>query len=239
MFNQCIPREAVERYVGANYTQDNPHVADGNASFIAYFERMSFVLPFALRSRMRMMGSQSSSGILEHAQCRGAIQSRRTLGSAWLKRFVRTTSNMHSHAAASIFLMHTTMLRIPSLLTAVAGLLVAVSGVLAAPPNKCMVNGTVNNQQGPCPSDQVRKAPTIQQLNAEEKRRRAAGVPEAPDKVASSARSVTSVFSCDGRQYCSQMKSCAEANYFLANCPGVKMDGDKDGIPCEQQWCSR
>jgi len=33
------------------------------------------------------------------------------------------------------------------------------------------------------------------------------------------------------------MKSCAEAKYFLASCPGVKMDGDKNGIPCEQQWC--
>jgi hypothetical protein len=46
-------------------------------------------------------------------------------------------------------------------------------------------------------------------------------------------------FSCDGRTYCSQMSSCAEAKYFLANCPGVKMDGDKNGIPCEQQWCNR
>jgi endonuclease YncB( thermonuclease family) len=42
---------------------------------------------------------------------------------------------------------------------------------------------------------------------------------------------------CDGRTHCSQMRSCAEARYFLANCPGVKMDGDNDGIPCEQQWC--
>ncbi len=45
-------------------------------------------------------------------------------------------------------------------------------------------------------------------------------------------------FKCDGRRYCSQMKSCDEAKYFLANCPGVKMDGDGDGIPCEDQWCT-
>ncbi|WP_437880281.1 excalibur calcium-binding domain-containing protein [Pseudomonas sp. LRF_L74] len=40
-------------------------------------------------------------------------------------------------------------------------------------------------------------------------------------------------FSCDGRQHCSQMRSRAEAEYFLRNCPNTKMDGDHDGIPCE------
>ena len=45
-------------------------------------------------------------------------------------------------------------------------------------------------------------------------------------------------FRCDGRTHCSQMSSCAEAKYFLNNCPGVKMDGDRDGVPCEQQWCN-
>jgi len=40
-------------------------------------------------------------------------------------------------------------------------------------------------------------------------------------------------FKCDGRQYCGQMKSRAEANFFLRNCPNTKMDGDHDGIPCE------
>ncbi|MGH8173434.1 MAG: excalibur calcium-binding domain-containing protein [Rhodanobacteraceae bacterium] len=44
-------------------------------------------------------------------------------------------------------------------------------------------------------------------------------------------------FSCDGRTRCTQMTSCEEATYFLENCPGVKMDGDNDGVPCEQQWC--
>jgi hypothetical protein len=33
------------------------------------------------------------------------------------------------------------------------------------------------------------------------------------------------------------MTSCAEAKFFLNNCPGTKMDGNNDGIPCEQQWC--
>ncbi|MBD9576286.1 excalibur calcium-binding domain-containing protein [Pseudomonas sp. PDM23] len=42
---------------------------------------------------------------------------------------------------------------------------------------------------------------------------------------------------CDGRQHCSQMTSCAEAKAFLRSCPGMKMDGDHDGIPCEDQLC--
>ena len=43
---------------------------------------------------------------------------------------------------------------------------------------------------------------------------------------------------CDGRKYCSQMTSCAEAKFFLKNCPGTEMDGNNDGTPCEQQWCT-
>jgi hypothetical protein len=38
---------------------------------------------------------------------------------------------------------------------------------------------------------------------------------------------------------CQQMTSCAEATYFLNNCPGTKMDGNHDGVPCEQQWCRK
>lgn len=46
-------------------------------------------------------------------------------------------------------------------------------------------------------------------------------------------------FRCDGRTRCTQMRSCAEATFFLNNCPGVQMDGNRDGIPCERQWCAR
>lgn len=53
-----------------------------------------------------------------------------------------------------------------------------------------------------------------------------------------SAPSVAASFRCDGRTHCSQMTSCAEATFFLRSCPGVKMDGNNDGIPCERQWCN-
>ncbi|MFI4969881.1 MAG: excalibur calcium-binding domain-containing protein [Lysobacterales bacterium] len=47
----------------------------------------------------------------------------------------------------------------------------------------------------------------------------------------------TPLFECDGRTRCTQMTSCAEATFFLQNCPAVKVDADGDGVPCEQQWC--
>lgn len=45
------------------------------------------------------------------------------------------------------------------------------------------------------------------------------------------------LYVCDGRIYCSQMTSCDEAKFFLKNCPNTRMDGNRDGIPCESQWC--
>jgi len=45
--------------------------------------------------------------------------------------------------------------------------------------------------------------------------------------------SSSSKYRCDGRQYCSQMNSRAEAEFFINNCPDAKMDGDGDGVPCE------
>lgn len=137
---------------------------------------------------------------------------------------------------------------------AITSLLFAISvgavgpSVAAAPLHKCTVNGTVTYQQDFCPSDRGRKDPTLEELNANEKKKHAtsASTPLAPSapaapsaKSVSATTAVTAGFSCDGRKSCSQMRSCDEAKYFLAHCPGVQMDGDHNGIPCEKQWCSR
>ena len=141
----------------------------------------------------------------------------------------------------------------------------------ASAVHKCVINGNVTFQSGPCPADKPSRQPTVDELNALRKKRlaeaalvAASAPPAAPapsqngpqmgSPTGSQAGSLVGSkpavppasnppaqdagLRCDGRQHCSQMRSCSEAKYFLANCPGVKMDGDRNGIPCEQQWCT-
>jgi micrococcal nuclease len=55
--------------------------------------------------------------------------------------------------------------------------------------------------------------------------------------VADDSATGASRFRCDGRRYCSEMRSCEEAQFLLRHCPAVRMDGNRDGVPCERQWC--
>jgi len=43
-------------------------------------------------------------------------------------------------------------------------------------------------------------------------------------------------FKFQGKVWCTEMGSYEEAVFYLRNCPGTKMDGDGDGIPCERQF---
>ena len=59
-----------------------------------------------------------------------------------------------------------------------------------------------------------------------------------PDPVTANPPEATVAYRCDGRTRCSQMTSCAEATWFLKHCTNTEMDGNRDGIPCESQWCT-
>jgi len=67
-------------------------------------------------------------------------------------------------------------------------------------------------------------------------RHAAPSVSEPVVALISPSTSPAPLFHCDGRTRCSQITSCDEAIYFLAHCPGTKMDGNHDGVPCERQW---
>jgi hypothetical protein len=69
-------------------------------------------------------------------------------------------------------------------------------------------------------------------------RRELAAKPAEPTVRAPTSSAAPTAFICDGRTHCSQMTSCAEAKWFINNCPGTKMDGNNDGIPCQEQWCN-
>ncbi len=38
---------------------------------------------------------------------------------------------------------------------------------------------------------------------------------------------------CGNKRFCKEMSDCAEARYYLKECGLSKLDGDGDGIPCE------
>ncbi|MDH3512281.1 MAG: thermonuclease family protein [Gammaproteobacteria bacterium] len=42
---------------------------------------------------------------------------------------------------------------------------------------------------------------------------------------------------CADKKYCRQMRSCAEALFYLRECGVTSLDGDNDGLPCEAKLC--
>ena len=40
-------------------------------------------------------------------------------------------------------------------------------------------------------------------------------------------------FTCGAKRYCREMTSCAEARFYLNSCGFSRLDGDRDGTPCE------
>ncbi|MEO1694955.1 MAG: excalibur calcium-binding domain-containing protein [Pseudomonadota bacterium] len=41
-------------------------------------------------------------------------------------------------------------------------------------------------------------------------------------------------FTCGRKRYCREMESCAEARFYLKRCKARRLDGNRDGIPCNR-----
>lgn len=51
--------------------------------------------------------------------------------------------------------------------------------------------------------------------------------------AATSSLEIEGNYSCGAKSKCSEMKTCAEAKFYLNTCGLSRLDGDKDGTPCE------
>lgn len=60
--------------------------------------------------------------------------------------------------------------------------------------------------------------------------------PQAPvytDQTTSNTQTSSSSFTCSGKTKCGDMVSCEEARFYYTQCGVGRLDGDKDGVPCE------
>ena len=62
--------------------------------------------------------------------------------------------------------------------------------------------------------------------------RQAPALSAAPSSPRSSP-DASSAFTCGTKRYCREMTSCAEALFYLSQCGLSRLDGDRDGVPCE------
>lgn len=59
------------------------------------------------------------------------------------------------------------------------------------------------------------------------------GTPQPSTQTSGTSPATTGEFTCAGKTTCGQMASCAEAQFYLNTCGVSRLDGDKDGVPCE------
>lgn len=55
-----------------------------------------------------------------------------------------------------------------------------------------------------------------------------------PPPAAHPAPASAGAYACGNKRYCSQMGSCAEAQFYLTQCGVRSLDGNHDGMPCEE-----
>lgn len=59
------------------------------------------------------------------------------------------------------------------------------------------------------------------------------GTPQPSTQTSGTSPTTAGGFTCAGKTTCGQMASCAEAQFYLNTCGVSRLDGDKDGVPCE------
>lgn len=64
-------------------------------------------------------------------------------------------------------------------------------------------------------------------------RRSAVGSAPRPPVASSRVRPGAPAWRCTAKTRCAEMRSCSEARYHLQQCGAARLDGDRDGVPCE------